>query len=186
LTVTGRTLAENLAEHAELLTGPVLSLCEGEGRNAVFLARRGLQVLGVDCSETGLRKAQALARSRKVTIETHLADLAEYTPGKMAFGSVISISAHLPGAVRQRLYPRIEKSLKANGIFVLEAYTENQLTKHTGGPKDSDMLMSIDKLRNELPNLNVVLAREIDRLVVEGKGHTGMASVVQFIARKEA
>lgn len=175
-----------LAENADLLTGPVLSLSEGEGRNAVFLAHRGLHVLGVDCSETGLRKAKKLARSRKVAIETQLADFAQYTPKERAFGSVISISAHLPGSIRQRLYPLIEKALKPDGIFILEAYTENQLSKSTGGPKDRDMLMSVDKLRSELPNLNIVLAQEIDRHVVEGKGHTGMASVVQFIARKEA
>ena len=39
-----------LAENAKLLTGPVLSLAEGEGRNAVFLASLGLEVLGVDGS----------------------------------------------------------------------------------------------------------------------------------------
>ena len=175
-----------LAENADLLTGPVLSLCEGEGRNAVFLAQRGLRVLGVDCSDNGLQKAQELARSRKVTIETQLADLADYTPREGEFGSVISISAHLPGSIRQRLYPHVEKALKPDGIFILEAYTENQLARSTGGPKDRDMLMSVDKLRRELPSLNVLLAREIDRHVVEGIGHTGMASVVQFIARKKA
>ena len=42
-----------LVKHADLLQGPVLSLSEGEGRNAVFLATRGLSVLGVDCSEVG-------------------------------------------------------------------------------------------------------------------------------------
>ena len=50
-----------LAEHAKQLNGPVLSLCEGEGRNAVFLASRGLDVLGVDSSDVGLAKAQKLA-----------------------------------------------------------------------------------------------------------------------------
>ena len=50
-----------LAENAKLLTGPVLSLAEGEGRNAVFLASLGLDVLGVDGSEVGLAKARTLA-----------------------------------------------------------------------------------------------------------------------------
>ncbi|HIA14519.1 MAG TPA: SAM-dependent methyltransferase, partial [Nitrospirales bacterium] len=43
-----------LAEHVDLLIGPVLSLVEGEGRNAVFLASQGLKVHGVDGSEVGL------------------------------------------------------------------------------------------------------------------------------------
>lgn len=164
----------------------MLSLCEGEGRNAVFLASRGLDVLGVDCSEVGLAKAQALAKSRGLVIETEVADLGEYRPKERHFGSVISISAHLPGSIRKKLYPLIEKALQPNGIVLLEAYSENQLKRNTGGPKDIDMLMTVEKLRAEFPNLTPLLAREIEREVSEGEGHTGMASVVQFIARNEA
>lgn len=175
-----------LAENAHLLHGPVLSLSEGEGRNAVFIAALGLHILGVDCSEVGLEKAQSLAKSRGVIIETEVADLAEYQPKEQHFGSIVSISAHLPSSIRKKLYPLIEKSLKPNGIVLLEAYAESQLERNTGGPKDIDMLMSIKKLRKEFPNLKVILAREIDREVSEGEGHTGMASVIQYIARKEA
>ncbi|MCB1755096.1 MAG: class I SAM-dependent methyltransferase [Gammaproteobacteria bacterium] len=175
-----------LVENLKLLLSPVLSLSEGEGRNAVFMASQGLSVLGVDCSEVGLEKAHSLARSRGVSIETEVADLAEYQPRENHFGSVVSISAHLPGAIRKNLYPLIEKALKPNGIFLLEAYSENQLQKDTGGPKNIDMLMSIDKLRQELPNLKPVLLRELEREVSEGEGHNGLASVVQFIAVKEA
>ena len=175
-----------LAENAHLLRGPVLSLSEGEGRNAVFLASRGLDVLGVDASEVGLEKAQALAKSRGLIIETEVADLAEYRPKERHFGSVISISAHLPSSIRKQLYPLVEKALQPNGILLLEAYSENQLKRNTGGPKDIDMLMTVEKLRAEFPNLTPLLAREIEREVSEGEGHTGMASVIQFIARNEA
>jgi hypothetical protein len=77
------------------------------------------------------------------------------------------------------------RSLKPGGILILEAYSENQLSRDTGGPKDADMLMTVDKLRREFPNLEPVLLREVEREVFEGEGHTGMASVVQFIARKK-
>lgn len=174
-----------LVENAHLLRGPVLSLSEGEGRNAVFIASQGLHVLGVDCSEIGLERALSLAKSRGVVIETEVVDLADFQPRERHFGSVVSISAHLPSSIRSRLYPLVEKALKPNGIVLLEAYSENQLTKSTGGPKDIDMLMSLEKLRREFPNLKPILAREIDREVSEGEGHTGMASVVQYIARNE-
>ena len=174
-----------LAENAHLLHGPVLSLSEGEGRNAVFIASRGLRVVGVDCSEVGLEKAKSLATSRGVVIETEVADLADYQPKERHFGSVVSISAHLPGSIREKLYPLIEKSLKPNGVVLLEAYSETQLKRGTGGPKDIDMLMSVEKLRKEFPNLTPILIREIEREVSEGEGHTGIASVVQYIARNE-
>ena len=93
-----------LVDNAKLLTSPVLSLAEGEGRNAVFLASLGLDVLGVDGSEVGLAKAHKLAESKGVTIRTEVADLATNEPPANSYGSVVSISAHLPSDVRRRLY----------------------------------------------------------------------------------
>lgn len=182
----GKSANTFLAENVDLLVGPVLSLSEGEGRNAVFMASRGLNVLGVDCSRVGLEKAQSLAKSKGVAIKTEVADLAHYQPTENQYGSVVSIFAHLPSRIRLRLYPLVEAALKPNGIVLLEAYSESQLGKETGGPKDIDMLMSAAKLRQEFPTLHPILLQEIEREVVEGEGHTGMASVVRFIARKES
>lgn len=175
-----------LAQNAKLLPGPVLSIAEGEGRNAVFLASLGLEVLGVDRSDIGLAKAQQLATSRGLAIQTELADLASYEPAENYYGSVISISAHLPSNVRRRLHRLVERSLKPGGIFLLEAYSKAQLARNTGGPKDADMLMSRVDLEREFPNCEPLLSQEIEREVVEGNFHTGLASVVQFIARKKA
>jgi SAM-dependent methyltransferase len=173
-----------LAQHARLLAGPVLSLAEGEGRNAVFLASLGLDVLGVDGSEVGLAKARKLAASRGVTIRTEVVDLATYEPPANMFGSVVSISAHLPRAERQRLHRLVARSLKPGGIILLEAYTKAQIPRDTGGPKDPDLLMSSSELEQEFPGCEPVLSRELERDVIEGKYHTGLASVVQFIAKK--
>lgn len=174
-----------LVENAGLLTGPVLSLAEGEGRNAVFLASLGLDVLGVDGSEVGLAKAQKLANSKGVAIKTEVADLASYEPPASLYGSVVSISAHLPSVVRRRLYPLVEQSLKPGGIILLEAYAKSQLSRNTGGPKDLDMLMTALDIPKEFPNCEILLCQEIEREVVEGEFHTGMASVVQFIGKKK-
>lgn len=174
-----------LSEHVGILTEPVLSLAEGEGRNAVFLASRGLSVHGVDGSEVGLAKAQSLARSRGVEIQAEVADLDVFTPAAHHYGSVVSISAHLPSKIRHRLYPLVEQCLKINGIILLEAYSENQLARETGGSKDLDMLMTCAKIEQEFPNCEPLLLREIEREVCEGKYHTGMASVIQFIGKKQ-
>jgi SAM-dependent methyltransferase len=173
-----------LAEHADLLEGPGLSLSEGEGRNAVFLASRGLDMLGVDISAIGLEKARKLAASRGLSIRTAVADLATYEPAADHYGTVISISAHLPSAIRSRLYPLIERALKPGGVLLLESYSVNQLARDTGGPRDADLLMTTDKVRHEFPHLEPVLLREVDRKVVEGTHHTGLASVIQFIGRR--
>ena len=175
-----------LASSAKILTGPVLSLAEGEGRNAVFLASIGLDVLAVDGSEAGLVKANKLAASRGLAIQTEVADLTTYEPPENSFGSVVSISAHLPSLIRKRLHRLVERCLKPGGIMLLEAYTIAQLARNTGGPKDPDLLMACRELETEFPNCDLILSQEIEREVVEGKFHTGLASVVQFIARKKA
>ena len=175
-----------LATNAKILTGPVLSLAEGEGRNAVFLASIGLDVLAVDGSEAGLVKANKLAASRGLSIRTEVADLSTYEPPENSFASVISISAHLPSLIRKRLHRLVERCLKPGGIMLLEAYTLAQLARNTGGPKYPELLMACREIETEFPNCELILSQEIEREVIEGKYHTGMASVVQFIARKKA
>ena len=175
-----------LVENAGLLKGPVLSLAEGEGRNAVYLASLGLRVHGVDGSKVGLAKAEALARSREVEISTELADLSIFTPEPHHYGSVISISAHLPSRIRHVLYPKVERSLVPGGVILLEAFSESQLTRDTGGPKDLDMLMTIEKVAREFPSCEPILLRELEREVCEGAFHSGPALVVQFIGKKKA
>ncbi len=174
-----------LVQNAKLLTSPVLSLAEGEGRNAVFLASLGLDVLGVDGSDVGLAKAQKLAASRGLTIRTEVADLASYEPPENHYGSVISISAHFPSHVRNKLYPLVERSLKPGGVILLESYAKSQLSRNTGGPKDIDLLMEVAELEKQFSNCEPTLAQEIEREVIEGKFHTGLAHVVQFIAKKK-
>ena len=173
-----------LAEQAHRLQGPVLSLAEGEGRNAVHLASLGLEVHAVDLSDVGLAKAEALARQRGVAIRTEIADLRQFEPPGNHYRSVISISAHLPSPIRRRLYPLVERALMPGGLLVLEAYSEAQLARDTGGPKDLDLLMTPDKVKAGFPGLEPLLLQELEREVREGTGHTGLASVVQFIGRK--
>ncbi|MCA8985793.1 MAG: class I SAM-dependent methyltransferase [Planctomycetaceae bacterium] len=182
--IYGTNPNEFLVEHSSKLRGPVLSLAEGEGRNAVFLALLGLHVTGVDGSSIGLTKARKLASMKGVDILTEVADLATYNPAPNHYMSVISISAHLPSNIRNRLYPLVERCLMPNGLLLLEAYSENQLRRNTGGPNDADMLMTVSKIEREFPNLEPLMLHEIQREVSEGKHHTGMASVVQFIGRK--
>jgi SAM-dependent methyltransferase len=166
--------------------GSVLCVAEGEGRNGVFLAQQGYRVTGVDGSEAGLKKAQRLAESRGVSIHTITADLETFEILPETFEGVVSIFAHLPRAVRQKLHRSIVAGLKPGGVFLLEAYTPEQADKGTGGPSRPELLMELDTLREELEGLEVVIGRELVREVVEGRYHTGSAHVVQFLARKTA
>jgi SAM-dependent methyltransferase len=165
-------------------SGNILCLAEGEGRNAVYLAELGYDVTAVDRSTVGLAKAEALAHNRGVTIETVNADLEEYEIEPGVWQGIVSIFCHLPPVIRAALHERCLRGLVPGGVFVLEGFTPGQLELGTGGPKNRELLMELEIIRQELPGLRLEIAREIEREVIEGKYHGGTASVVQILAVK--
>lgn len=164
--------------------GKILSLAEGEGRNAVYLASLGYRVTGIDGSEVGLRKAVDLAMERGVAITTIHADLSAFEIEHGQWDGIIACYCHLPPAIRIPLHRAAVEGLAPGGVFVLEAFSKEQLAYNTGGPQSLDMLMSLDELERELAGLEFVHAVQIEREVREGRGHTGTASVVQILAVK--
>jgi SAM-dependent methyltransferase len=164
--------------------GPVLCLAEGEGRNAVYLATLGHRVTAVDQSEIGLAKARRLAKARGVEIKTIGTDLADYFIAASAWAGIVATFAHLPPALRQRIHREAVTGLQPGGIFVLEAYTPAQLAFDTGGPKSPELLMTLAGLREELSGLELLIACERERDLIEGSFHTGRAAVVQILARR--
>ncbi|TFH49321.1 MAG: class I SAM-dependent methyltransferase [Methanothrix sp.] len=164
--------------------GKILSLAEGEGRNAVYLASLGYEVTGVDSSEVGLRKAMELAKERGVIITLVHADLGDFEIEPKQWDGIIACYCHLPSAIRIPLHQAAVRGLRSGGVFVLEAFTKGQLANDTGGPKSPDMLMSLAELKSELAGLEFIHAVEIEREVREGRGHTGLASVVQIFGAK--
>ncbi len=167
--------------------GRVLCLAEGEGRNAVFLAQQGYRVTAVDQSAIGLQNAEAWAHDQGVEITTIGSNLSAFDLGIAAWDGIVSISAHLPPAIRQPLHSRVVAALKKDGIFLLEAYTEHQLGMDSvGGPPASqrELFMSLHALEVELAGLDFVVARELEREMSEGRYHHGPSAVVQIIARQ--
>ncbi len=170
---------------AQLRPGTCLCLAEGQGRNAVWLAEQGFAVTAVDQSPVGMARAMDLAASKGVTIETEVADLAQFDLGQNRWDNIVSIFGHLPSELRRDVHRRASAALRSGGVFLLEAYTPDQLaTSGTGGPPDQDMLMTCEKLIDELGGLEILLSQEVVRHVDEGEYHKGEAAVVQFIARK--
>ena len=169
---------------AEIPPGPVLCLAEGEGRNAVFLAGRGHAITAVDQSPAGLAKARGLAPTRGVPLATVEADLAEFEIVPQSWAGIVAIFMHLPPALRRTVLARAAAGLRPGGVFVMEAYTPAQLGYGTGGPRDVTLLPTLTELRAELSDVEWLVARELERDVREGGGHTGASAVVQVLARR--
>jgi SAM-dependent methyltransferase len=169
--------------------GRVLCLAEGEGRNAVFLATQGYSVTAVDQSTVGLQKAERLATEYGVKISTKVADLTDYDLGCEVWDGIVSISAHVPPLLRKKLHAQVVSSLKSDGVFILEAFTEHHIEMNgVGGPPPTqkELFMSLDKLSVELEGLDIIIGAEVERNISEGIYHQGECAVVQVVARKVA
>ncbi len=175
-------LKENIQS---ILKGKVLSLAEGEGRNAVFMATQGYQVTGVDYSEAGLEKARRLAEENGVVLSLEQHDLSDYTINPESWQGIVAIFCHLPRPIRKRLHRDCVAGLVPGGCFLLEAYAPGQLAYGTGGPKNLDLLMDLNEVVAELDGLQFEQARQFERDIYEGDFHRGKGLVIQIIGRKE-
>lgn len=182
----GETPNDFLAAQAHRLPAGarVLCLAEGEGRNAVHLATLGHDVTGVDLSSAGEAKAHALAAKNGVKIAYHVADLTAFDMGENAWDAVVSVFFHGPTDMRTCVHEKVVRALKPGGLLLLEGYTPDQVGRGTGGPPFADYMHTAERVRTEFAGLDFVLLDEVERAVVEGEKHTGLASVLQCVARK--
>jgi SAM-dependent methyltransferase len=164
--------------------GRVLCLGDGEGRNGVFLAEHGFEVVSLDLSSVGLAKAARLAHERGVALGLVHADLKDYVIAAGAWDGVTSIWCHLPRPLRQRVHREIVLGLRPGGALVYLAYTPAQLAFTSGGPREPELLPTLAELRSELAGLRLETAIERERQVQEGRAHRGLSAVVEIVARQ--
>lgn len=92
---------------------------DGEGRNGVWLARQGHDVLSMDASRVGLEKARSLAGSQGVPVRTEVADLATWAPEPQSADAVVLIHVPLPSGIRQSAHRRMATALRPGGVLVV-------------------------------------------------------------------
>ncbi|MCA9274154.1 MAG: class I SAM-dependent methyltransferase [Phycisphaerales bacterium] len=184
--VYGEAPNEFVALNANLIpnSGTALDIAAGEGRNALYLASFGLDVLAIDQSTVGLQKAERLAKERGLTLRTQAVDLNDFSAEPESFDVITSTFAHVPQAIRAKVHTGVRSWLKPGGVFLLEAYAPDQIHRDTGGPKDPALLAPLGTILQELDGLEIVHRASIVRDVIEGNFHSGQASVVQVVAKK--
>lgn len=162
-----------------------LAVGDGEGRNGVWLAQQGLDVLSVDLSSAGLEKAKILADQQSVTLHTQQVDLSSWEWPEDAFDVVVSIYLHFPPDLRERMHQAMAKALKPKGLLMLEAFTPDQLAYQekyrSGGPPRLDMLYTSDMLKQDFKDLEVLEMVETVTELQEGQYHRGQAAVIRGV-----
>ena len=176
-----------LHDHADLLEAGqrVLCVADGEGRNSVFLAQRGLTVDAFDISEVGVRKARDFARLTGVKVNFAVADIAALQWPQSLYDGVAAIFIQFADPeLRARIFQGILHCLKPGGILILQGYTPKQLEYRTGGPPFASHMYTPELLREAFAGTEILELREYEADLAEGEGHKGHSALIGMVARR--
>jgi len=163
----------------------VLCVADGEGRNSVWLAQRGLRVDAFDISEVGIAKARRYARDHGVEVDFAVADVAALAWPEAVYDGVAAIFFQFADpALRARIFEGIARCLRPGGTLVLQGYGPKQLEHRTGGPGVLSHLYTPQLLRAAFAGLEIVELREYEAELAEGTGHKGRSALLGLVARK--
>ncbi|MFC2039277.1 class I SAM-dependent methyltransferase [Chloroflexota bacterium] len=147
--------AQFLVENIDLLPhGRALDIAMGTGRNAIYLAKMGFAVEGVDTSRQAVEEALVRARKEGVSIQTRVEDL-EQIPyiDEEAYDLVICFNY-----LQRSLMPQMKNWVKPGGMLVYETFIIDQV--HFGKPRNPDHLLRHNELLHTLRDFRVLCYRE--------------------------
>lgn len=179
-----------LREQLTLLKpGKILFPAEGEGRNAVFASTQGWQVSAFDISANGRNKALQLAEQQGTTIDYQVGELSTLNYQEQQFDAIALIYAHFPGDIKSSIHQMLNQYLRKGGFIIFEAFSKSHLeyiakNKKVGGPKDIESLFSIEEIKADFPDYNIIELEETEIELNEGLFHNGTGSVIRFVGQK--
>ena len=178
-----------LADQARMLPphGHALAIADGEGRNGVWLAQRGLEVTSVEFAPAAIAKAHRLAAQCGVSINIVQADLATWDWGGPRFDVVVGVFFQFAcPALRAAIFRRMQDVLLPGGLLLIEGYTPAQLAHGTGGPPHVENLYTEALLREAFAAMEILHLAEYEAELAEGSCHVGISAVIDLVARKPA
>ena len=167
-----------------LPVGKILIPGAGEGRDAVYAAKLGWEVVAFDQSIVARDKALALAKKEDVKIHFEVADVAEFIMNETEYDAIAVIYLHLLPDIRSTFFSKIPKAIKNGGSLIIEAFNPKQINNTSGGPRFPELFLSEKILAHEFQTFNIIENNEIEIELTEGGGHEGKADVVRFFAKK--
>jgi cyclopropane fatty-acyl-phospholipid synthase-like methyltransferase len=174
-----------VSQRAQLKSGKVLAIADGEGRNGVWLAEQGLQVDSFDFIESAVTKAQKLASSRGVEVNAMCSDWQSFDWKPSEYDNVVGIFFQFVGpAERAEFFKKIDQVLKPGGVLILQGYSTKQMDYNTGGPGKIDHLYDVNLLSNSFEKYEVMDLQIYEAEIHEGSAHKGMSGLVGYVARK--
>ena len=183
----GTAPAAFLVAHADLLEPgqSALVVADGEGRNSVFLAERGLHVTAFDNSTVGVEKAQQLAAEREVHVDFNVADILEWDWSGRSYDLVVAIFIQfLPPSQRADVFDGLRVATAPGGRLLLHGYRPEQVEYGTGGPPHPENMYTEELLRESFNDLSIERLAGYDATIEEGSGHVGRSALIDLVAHR--
>lgn len=153
--------------------GLALDIASGEGRNSVFLAGQGLDVIALDISEVALRHTRELTLEPRNKIHPAVVDLDDFLLPAEKFDVIVNINF-----LNRKVCSEVVGALKPGGLLIFETLTTGHLRwKPDFNP---DFLLKPGELRTMFPELGQLRYRECDII-----GRNSARSVASLAALKE-
>lgn len=170
-----------LVTNAHLLKGAGLALevASGKGRNAMYLATLGYQVIAADCAINGLIQGQQAARDSNLTMDSVVCDLEHYQFPTDVF-ELVSVIRFL----QRPLFDKIASWVKPGGFLFYKTFNQDYLTSH---PRfNPDYVVDSRELEGVFPGF-VILASSSLRHKTESLNEDQTLSGSSFIlAQKQS
>ena len=176
-----------IQDNFELLENAKTVMClgEGEGRNAVFLAEKGLEVEALDISDVGLFKLRQWAKEHYLYIKIRHT-LIEYWQPEPLYDAVVCTYLHLPKPTQKMLFEKALEALHVNGIFIAELFSESQINFFSGGPKNIALLYDFNDILDIVKLLPCEVIKLSQEVIFLNEGtHQGRGSVIRIILKKK-
>lgn len=174
----------------KLTSGKILLPADGEGRNSVYAATKNWDTYACDLSSEGKSKAMKFAKSMDVSMEYKVGDFGKLEYEKESFDVIALIYAHFPAHLKSDFHKLADTYLKKGGYIIFEGFGKkhlqyNSVNPKAGGPRNIDVLFSVEELKNDFPGHEIFMLEEVEIELTEGDYHNGKGSVVRFIGKKK-
>ena len=182
----GKEPAQALLRNEEHLVsnGTTLVIADGEGRNSVYLAKKGFKVTATDNSIVANQKAKSLAASENVEVDYKLEDFFDIKWTEKSYDNVVGICFQfVPQNLIDTVLMGLRSATKKGGTLLIHGYTPKQLIYGTGGPKDKSLMYTKDTFTNLFHESEIFKLEEYEAIINEGTGHSGRSAMIDFIGK---
>ena len=171
-TPTNYEASKLLLDYLHLLPkGRVLDVAMGKGRNALYLAKHGFEVEGVDINETSVKECREVASKRRLKIKAQVVDLTGYRISSNTYDVILCFNY-----LQRDLIPQMKTGLKKGGIILYQTFLIDQHIKF-GKPKHKEYCFEHNELLRFFQDFRVIYHKE--GFVTEEK------AVASLVAQKD-